>query len=231
MAIPSVVGLERNRLLVVRESYVALYLAHLASASDLLYRTVAADTGLTPRQGPSLHQGLETHLSDFLTRLQGFPRALQGISWMQRDPHAVEFVDSLAREAIHGVSAQAFVDVTRIARYRSQIGMGVLATTRLSAGARRAAAAQFIADNIFRLDSMGRRLLTERYVRGLFNVALFRARNETYVGGHPGRPFIVYREGHQPVRFGARDYAQVVRALHPFAEPIVMVDNGIAKRV
>lgn len=216
---------EHGRLIELRERYVGIYLAHLAGLSKILSQAIASDIGLSMPTGARLNDELTAHLAAFSLKANEIMRDIKLVLGSEPTKEAIAFAESLARESTHGVVSQMRIDVTRIARYRVEAALNMPLSRTATRRQKQEHLAWFMSKNIYSMDSIGRHLRSERYVRGIMNVTLFRARNETYTAAHSQDQLIMYRPKHDLVSFKAAQYGQIVGSLHPFAEPIILIDN------
>jgi hypothetical protein len=216
----------RAELVALRERHVQTYLGHLTTLTGHLTREAFSDAWTMH----GLSRDLMEHVNEMERRLAPLRTTLLTVASEaagQETDTLNRFAYSLADETIEAILSQIRIDTHRARRLGVELGMAVLRPVPKNAVQRKVAVAHFLADNLYRLDSRGRHLKSERYVRATLNTALFRAHNESLVSANPDRTFRLNRAGHEDVLFRLENYAEVVSTLHPFAEPIVLVDFSV----
>lgn len=226
-------GQTRASLITVRERHVRYYLNHLSALSAALTRpSLSPDRDYVDAR--AISRDLMDHAGEFAHHIETLRPSLLSIAAAaggEDDDTLRDFAHSLADETIESILSQVRVDTHRARRLAIELAMAVLLEAPKSERAYRAIVANFLRANLYRIDSQGRHLKSERFIRATLNTAIFRAHNESVAYSSPVDSFILERDGHVPIAFKKGDYAEIVGTLHPFAEPIVLVDLSVTDDV
>jgi hypothetical protein len=223
----------RANLVSLRERYVRLYTNHLSALSSLLIRT-ALSSGRHYLDARTISRDLMEYTNSFAHQIEGLRSSLIGVvvtAAGREDDTLRDFAHSLADETIESILSQVRIDTHRARRLGVELAMRVLHEAPKTDEAYRAVASHFLQKNLYRLDSRGRHLKSERFVRATLSIAIFRAYNESFVYAHSDPILLLDRPGHPMQSFPRDEYEQVVAELHPFAEPIVWVDVSVTHDV
>lgn len=214
----------RAELVALRERHVRVYTGHLAALASTLTRTTFSENR-SYVDARAISRELMEHVGDFEDRIEALRLNLLLVATESGDDETLRnFAHSLADETIESVLSQVRVDTHRARRLATELAMSVLSEAPKNERAYRAIVSNFLGANLHRLDSKGRHVKSERFVRAVLSTAIFRARNESFLYTTAGDSFALHRANHPVVSFNRNDYAEVVGSLHPFAEPIVLVD-------